>query len=249
LPPTTASTTAIAPPRRGWSGRRGPGARGGARRYGKTAHPASSGTAYTALITILLLKGEEQGWEYWRQFNANVWQYTKSGAAPAQHVSQGEAMTLSDRIVVMNKGRIMQIGTAHEIYRRRANAFVADFIGKATFLPAHVVGAFPGHLDLEVLGRSLSIQLSDGAPHVGERATLPVRPEAMILDRGGDGYPGRVCRTAYLGSIVEYDVEVTGAVLSLTQHDPRQVYPVGTEVRVQLVKDALYLLPDELRET
>jgi iron(III) transport system substrate-binding protein len=55
------------------------------------AHPSSSGTAYTALITVLQLKGEAKGWDYWRQFNANVWQYTKSGAAPAQHVGQGEA--------------------------------------------------------------------------------------------------------------------------------------------------------------
>ena len=55
------------------------------------AHPSSSGTAYTALITVLQLKGEEKGWDYWKQFHANVWQYTKSGAAPAQHVGQGEA--------------------------------------------------------------------------------------------------------------------------------------------------------------
>jgi iron(III) transport system substrate-binding protein len=55
------------------------------------AHPASSGTAYTALITVLQLKGEAQGWDYWKQFHAHVWQYTKSGAAPAQHVGQGEA--------------------------------------------------------------------------------------------------------------------------------------------------------------
>jgi iron(III) transport system ATP-binding protein len=156
---------------------------------------------------------------------------------------QAEAMTLSDRIVVMNKGRIMQIGTAHQIYRRPANAFVADFIGKANFLPARVVGACPGRLDLEVLGRPISIQPSDDIPCVGERATLLARPEAIMLDRRGDGYPGRVCRTASLGPIVEYDVEVPGAVLSLTQYDPREVYPVGTEVRVQLVKDALYLLP------
>jgi hypothetical protein len=74
---------------------------------------------------------------------------------------------------------------------------------------------------------------------------LLVRPEAIMLDRDGDGYLGRVCRTAYLGPIVEYDVEVPGAVLSLTQYDPRQVHPVGTEVHVQLVKDALYLLPKE----
>jgi len=158
---------------------------------------------------------------------------------------QAEAMTLSDRIVVMNRGRIVQIGTAHQIYRRPANTFVADFIGKANFLPAHVVGAAPGRLDLNVLGRRLSIQPPDVTLGVGECVTLLVRPEAIILHSGGDGYPGRVSRVAYLGPIVEYDVEVAGAALVLTQYDPYEVYPVGTEVHVQLVKGALYLLPRE----
>ena len=158
---------------------------------------------------------------------------------------QAEAMTLSDRIVVMNRGRIVQIGTAHQIYRRPANAFVADFIGKANFLPADVVGMAPGRLDLDVLGWPLSLPSSDGAPRLGERTTLLARPEAILLNVSGKGYPGRIRRVAYLGPVVEYDVEVAGAVLALTQYDPREVYPVGTEVHVQLVEEALYLLPTE----
>lgn len=55
------------------------------------AHPGSSGTAYTVLSTILQLKGEEAGWEYFRAFNQNIRQYTKSGSAPAQNVALGEA--------------------------------------------------------------------------------------------------------------------------------------------------------------
>jgi len=158
---------------------------------------------------------------------------------------QAEAMTLSDRIVVMNQGRIVQIGTAHQIYRRPANAFVADFIGKANFLPAHVVGVAPARLDLDVLGRQLSIQPPDSPPRIGERATLLARPEAIVLDVSGDGYPGRVCRVAYLGPVVEYEVDVAGTALVLTQYDPREVYPIGTEVHVQLVTEVLYLLPTE----
>jgi iron(III) transport system ATP-binding protein len=158
---------------------------------------------------------------------------------------QAEAMTLSDRIVVMNKGRIAQIGTAQQIYRRPANAFVADFIGKANFLSAQVVGVVPGRIDLNVLGRQLSIQPPDEVLGVGDYATLLARPEAVRLDVGGGGYPGRVSRAAYLGPTVEYEVEVAGAVLVLTQYDPGEVYPVGAEVHVQLVKDALYLLPKE----
>jgi len=55
------------------------------------AHPSSSGTSYTALCTILQLRGEEKGWEYLRAFNNNVLQYTKSGSAPARFVGAGEA--------------------------------------------------------------------------------------------------------------------------------------------------------------
>jgi iron(III) transport system substrate-binding protein len=55
------------------------------------AHPSSSGTSYTALATVLQLRGEEAGWEYLQQYDAQMAQYTKSGAAPAKFVGQGEA--------------------------------------------------------------------------------------------------------------------------------------------------------------
>jgi iron(III) transport system ATP-binding protein len=124
------------------------------------------------------------------------------------------------------------------------NAFVADFIGKANLLPARVVGVTADRLDLEVLGRPLSLPPANGVYRVGTPATLLVRPEAiLLLERSGEGYPGRVRRAAYLGPLVEYDVDVADMALCLTQYDPRQMYPVGTEVRVQLVTEALYLLP------
>jgi iron(III) transport system ATP-binding protein len=159
---------------------------------------------------------------------------------------QAEAMALSDRIVVMHQGRVVQVGTAYDVYRRPANAFVADFIGKANLLPARVVSVSSDRLDLEVLGRRLSLTgpSANGVYRIGESATLLVRPEAiLLLERSSEGYPGCVRRTAYLGPLVEYDVDVADISLCLTQYDPRQVYPVGTEVRVQLVTEALYLLP------
>jgi iron(III) transport system substrate-binding protein len=55
------------------------------------AHPSSSGTSYTALATVLQIRGEEAGWEYLKKYAAQVSQYTKSGAAPAKFVGQGEA--------------------------------------------------------------------------------------------------------------------------------------------------------------
>jgi len=55
------------------------------------AHPSTSGTSYTAIATVLQLKGEEAGWEYLKQYSGQIAQYTKSGAAPAKFVGQGEA--------------------------------------------------------------------------------------------------------------------------------------------------------------
>jgi iron(III) transport system substrate-binding protein len=55
------------------------------------AHPSTSGTSYTALATMLQLMGEDQGWEYARQYAGQMLQFTKSGAAPAKFVGQGEA--------------------------------------------------------------------------------------------------------------------------------------------------------------
>jgi iron(III) transport system substrate-binding protein len=55
------------------------------------AHPSTSGTSYTAMATVLQLRGEEAGWEYLRQYHGQIAQYTKSGAAPAKFVGQGEA--------------------------------------------------------------------------------------------------------------------------------------------------------------
>jgi iron(III) transport system substrate-binding protein len=82
------------------------------------AHPASSGTAYTALITVLQLKGEDKGWDYWKQFHRNVWQYTKSGAAPTQHVGQGEAAVgvvfSHDIIAQLEKGLPLVLSFAQE---------------------------------------------------------------------------------------------------------------------------------------
>jgi iron(III) transport system substrate-binding protein len=55
------------------------------------AHPSTSGTSYTALATVLQIRGEEAGWEYLKQYAAQMAQFTKSGAAPAKFVCQGEA--------------------------------------------------------------------------------------------------------------------------------------------------------------
>ncbi len=160
---------------------------------------------------------------------------------------QDEAMALSDKIVVMSGGRIQQVGSAVEIYRRPANRFVADFIGRANFLPVSVRGREANGWRVGLAGIELVV---DGAPAanfaVGSQALLLVRPESMRLRQQGEGrLTGRVERTAYLGSLAEYDVEMAGQRVAAVRYDPGEsdLYPVGAQVGVELIEENLYLIP------
>jgi len=158
---------------------------------------------------------------------------------------QAEAMTLSDRIVVMNKGRIEQVGTAQEIYRHPRSAFVADFIGRANFIEARVESQSNTMVDLIAFGQRLTVARPAASYSLGKQVTLVVRPEAIELSASGQGFEGKITRMAYLGAIVDYDVMVDGQRLSVVTHDPRQreIFPEGATVKVRFLEDCLYILP------
>ena len=95
---------------------------------------------------------------------------------------QEEAMTLSDRVVIMHDGKIMQIGTPQEIYAHPVNRFVADFIGKANFIKGRVTGMGPGDaLDIEIMGKKIVIAAQRDAFTQVSGELLVLRPEAVRL--------------------------------------------------------------------
>ena len=158
---------------------------------------------------------------------------------------QVEAMALSDRIVVMNEGRIEQVGKPWDVYRHPANEFVANFIGRANFVEGEVLGVEGERLVVKALGGIMDIpQPLDGRER-GERVKLVVRPEAVILDGREDGFPAVVRRSTYLGSLIEYDLEVGGQILIATESDVIRaaIYPEGAKLNVAFYKDAVYCLP------
>ena len=157
---------------------------------------------------------------------------------------QVEAMTLSDRIVVMNNGQIEQIGTPTEIYRRPRTRFVADFIGRANFVKGTLLDRRNGHLVLSALGTPLTVPAPCDQT-ISDTVTLVIRPEMVHLNPNEGQVTGIVRRSTYLGHIVEYDVEVAGQVLALVEHDPRHttIYAEGDTVWLQFLEDCLYVLP------
>jgi iron(III) transport system ATP-binding protein len=161
---------------------------------------------------------------------------------------QAEALAISDRIAVMDRGRVHQIGSAVEVYTRPATRFVADFIGEANFLAGRLLGATPGGVAVE-LG-SVTLTVAGPAPPgpVPRPVTLVVRPEAIQLRPGsprGAALAGRVERAAYLGGTGEY--LVTTALGSLAITDAQMVdglLAAGTDVTLTFAPRGVALLPE-----
>jgi iron(III) transport system ATP-binding protein len=132
---------------------------------------------------------------------------------------QEEAMAISDRIAIMNAGRIVQIGTPEELYRRPVSSFVATFLGEANLIRCKVVEVAMDLLILGINGVRWNVATSVRAP-AGTEVEAMVRPEATKLSETKSGLPGQVVSCTYLGSKIEYVVRVGDQVLKIVQSDP-----------------------------
>jgi spermidine/putrescine ABC transporter ATP-binding subunit len=127
---------------------------------------------------------------------------------------QTEALVMSDRIAIMNAGRIVQFGTPQEIYTRPSSIFVSDFIGQTNLLPGEIVAADAASVQFRLRGGGV---VKAGAPMAlaaGTKAVLSVRPENVRLAKGADGaLRGTVRESVYLGSSVRVAVGLDDASL------------------------------------
>ena len=123
---------------------------------------------------------------------------------------QEEALTMADRIVVMNHGVIEQVGAPAEIYREPASVFVADFIGTMNFLAAEVA-CDTGTADGGIRAGGLALACDTSGHSDGERVTAAIRPEdIVVLDSGSAGTAGHANRDGGFDATVEY-VEFLGS--------------------------------------
>jgi iron(III) transport system ATP-binding protein len=146
---------------------------------------------------------------------------------------QDEAMEMADRIVVMNRGRIAQIGTAYELYTEPANRFVAEFIGRMNVL----------QLAPCLCGKPLAL---DGGGALGRAALIGIRPEDVILAASGPDagirVEGVVEKAVFLGNVTRVTLELLGQKLLVELRSLASGLDRGAVVEVCLPREAIRVL-------
>jgi spermidine/putrescine transport system ATP-binding protein len=169
---------------------------------------------------------------------------------------QEEALTMSDRIAVMNEGRVLQLGTPGEIYERPRTRFVADFIGQTNFLEVEVIGADGVLAEVELRGSGrLRARMPEGVLPAG-RMTLAVRPEkvSFLQDLPGSEIPGwdrltgKLEEVVYVGTHTQYLLRLGDGQMVTVHRQNRAVgaaeYLIGEAVSVVFNPVSASLLVD-----
>jgi ABC-type Fe3+/spermidine/putrescine transport system ATPase subunit len=152
---------------------------------------------------------------------------------------QEEALTMSDRVVVMNKGVVVQDGSPAEIYQKPNSVFAAQFIGEAVLFRGRIVDLNGTRCDIDVDGQILHCQNRPDLS-VGQEVSACVRPERMRITPTFDAtldnhLQGRIVNTIFKGPAVHYQVQVQGGAIVTVHQNLEQDMPLhlsGSTVHV-----------------
>ena len=155
---------------------------------------------------------------------------------------QSEAMSISDKIIIMSKGKVEQIGTPREIYYHPTSKFVADFIGEANFLEAQVRSADGEKAMISVASGEFEVNNFAHAK-AGETATLVLRPEGVSLSEKGL-LEGTVTLSTFMGAYQYYQMMVGDIEIQITDYNPvnRRIYEVGEKAYLDFDPKGVYIL-------
>ena len=158
---------------------------------------------------------------------------------------QEEALSISDRIVVMNEGRIDQVGTPFEIYNRPKTRFVASFVGTLNIVQGQVLDAAAGRIQID--GQEVKVSRGLNGLAAGAAQAFALRPEAVTLGEGGNGrnrLRGTIDQVSFLGSVVRIRVRLKdNAILLDTFNNPNLTPPeFGSAVAVNFGTEDLLVL-------
>jgi len=168
---------------------------------------------------------------------------------------QGEALSMSDRIAVMSRGRICQIATPDEVYRRPTDPFVASFLGDVNILPSHFHGEDATHLHLRLGGGIVSLERERlvGGEHGGGRMDIYVRPEHIHFEPlGADSVlTGTVVHHVFQGDHVDTYVDINvvadgsqRVMVRTSGLDSIGRFPIGTVTALALPPRNMTVFPE-----
>jgi iron(III) transport system ATP-binding protein len=145
---------------------------------------------------------------------------------------QKEALSISDRMAVLDGGRILQVGSPREVYRRPVCKTVAHFIGETDFIEGKVLGKEGDFIAVETaIGRFLGVPgHSTSQPAIGSAVTLSVRPECWKLGREPrehNAVRGQIGESIYLGEVAQYAFFSGGVTLKIFELNPRFIGAVS----------------------
>ena len=163
---------------------------------------------------------------------------------------QTEAMTMSDRIAIMNLGRLIQLGAGGEIYRRPRTKFVADFVGRINFLDARITGRQGDWLRVEAAETGFDVPRGETGRTNGE-ITVAIRPEHLRIlpaDTGpaeGAALPGLVGEQTFTGNLVTVKVRIAGDAELMVECRPDDLLPEsGSQVRITWAPERAVVLEE-----
>jgi iron(III) transport system ATP-binding protein len=160
-----------------------------------------------------------------------------------------EAMSLSDRVIVMREGEIKQIGTPQEIYEDPDSMFVAGFVGKAAFFPVELLEKTPaGSWRCRLGNKTLDAGRYAGNVEAGSRAVIMARPESLrLVEKGQGAVEGTVRMNVYLGHSIETYVDTLEGEVLIQVDDPssKKIFPEGAPVSIDFNPQRIRLLKSE----
>jgi iron(III) transport system ATP-binding protein len=183
------------------------------------------------------------------QMRVEIRRIQKSLGITAVYVTHDrvEAMSLSDRVIVMKNGRIRQIGSPNTIYEKPDTVFVAGFVGKVAFFPVEVVGTEGEACVCTLRGKTVHAASFASGVAAGKGAVLMARPESLRLGPPEKGIvDGTVRQNVYLGSSIESFVTTEYGELLVQIDDPagKKIATEGERVSVSFAEDHVRVLPE-----
>jgi ABC-type Fe3+/spermidine/putrescine transport system ATPase subunit len=179
------------------------------------------------------------------EMRAEIRRLCKSLGLTAIYVThdRDEALSMADRVAIMDGGRLVQVGAPEEVYRHPGSAMVAEFLGDTNFIQgvAQGLSSREGYYAVQTHVGIMSARpnLADWNPAQGDPVILSVRPEAFSFGHilgASNSFTGHIIETTYLGASVQYLFQVyNGPVLKVSESNPQRIRQPSTEaVRVSV---------------